>query len=379
MNLAAMSSEPHHGIVVKRCAERREAELYALVLSARGMSSVIFHEAGGYCLTVSSEDAEQATDEITAYNSENHDQSIQGKRLRSTLPNTEFLLSYWAILLFFFAAARNNAFSIDWLAVGSGQTGLIRAGDWWRLVTALFLHESGLHLLSNLAFGTLFLLLLSQVLGPGMTALAVIAGGAAGNALDILVRPASHTVIGASTAIFAGIGLLSALRYKWRPDRHQRRRFRRPRRRRAPAARRIARRPRNASARYGQGHHARHRPRQKWHHRPRRARAMARRCGTAWDAAMASTTRVASRPGPPTRTGFRWRRQERANPLRRSFSSRVPSKSHRIQTPSSGTVGHRPCRQEGPGTFAAGMAAARPDSRSGSLPAPSWMAAQCPA
>ncbi|MCB1376958.1 MAG: rhomboid family intramembrane serine protease [Alphaproteobacteria bacterium] len=215
-----MSSEPHHGIVVKRCAERREAELYALVLSARGMSSVIFHEAGGYCLTVSSEDAEQATDEITAYNSENHDQSIQGKRLRSTLPNTEFLLSYWAILLFFFAAARNNAFSIDWLAVGSGQTGLIRAGDWWRLVTALFLHESGLHLLSNLAFGTLFLLLLSQVLGPGMTALAVIAGGTAGNALDILVRPASHTVIGASTAIFAGIGLLSALRYKWRPDRH---------------------------------------------------------------------------------------------------------------------------------------------------------------
>ena len=205
---------------MKRCAKRREAELYALVLSARGISSVIVHEAGGYCLTVSSEDAEQATDEITAYISENHDQSTPSKRLRSTPPNIEFLLSYWAILLFFFAAARPNAFSIDWLGIGSAQAGLIRAGEVWRLVTALFLHESGLHLLSNLAFGTLFLLLLSQVLGPGVTALAVIAGGAAGNALDILVRPASHTVIGASTAIFAGIGLLSALRYNGRPGRH---------------------------------------------------------------------------------------------------------------------------------------------------------------
>ena len=219
MNSAAMSTEPHRRVVVKRCGERREADLYALVLSARGISSVIFHEAGGYCLSVSSEDAEQATDEITAYNSENLDQSTQGKRLRSTPPNIEFLLSYWAILLFFFAAARNNALSIDWLGIGSPQAGLIRAGQWWRLVTALFLHESGLHLLSNLAFGTLFLLLLSQVLGPGVAALAVIAGGAAGNALDILVRPASHTMIGASTAIFAGIGLLSALRYNWRPGR----------------------------------------------------------------------------------------------------------------------------------------------------------------
>ena len=219
MNLAAMSTEPHRRIVVKRCAERREADLYALVLSARGISSVIFHEAGDYCLAVASEDAERATDEITAYNCENDDQSPPSKRFRSTPPNIEFLLSYWAILLFFFAAARNNALSIDWLGIGSAQAGLIRAGEWWRLITALFLHESGLHLLSNLAFGTLFLLLLSQVLGPGMTALAVIAGGAAGNALDILVRPASHTVIGASTAIFAGVGLLSALRYNWRPGR----------------------------------------------------------------------------------------------------------------------------------------------------------------
>ena len=83
---------------------------------------------------------------------------------------------------------------------------------------------NGTHLLSNLAFGTVFLLLLSQVLGPevlgpGVTSLAVVAAGAAGNALNALVRPEFHTSIGASTAIFAAIGLLAALRQKWQPGR----------------------------------------------------------------------------------------------------------------------------------------------------------------
>jgi membrane associated rhomboid family serine protease len=129
------------------------------------------------------------------------------------------MLAYWAILLFFFAAARTDFLSIDWLEIGSAQAGSIRAGDWWRIVTALFLHQSGTHLLGNLAFGTAFLLLLSQVLGRGVSALAVIAGGAVGNLLDILVRPASHTVIGASTAIFAAVGLLASLQFKSRGDR----------------------------------------------------------------------------------------------------------------------------------------------------------------
>lgn len=212
-----MSAERDHRVVVKRCVEHREAELFALVLSARGISPAIFHEAGSYCLAVSSEDADRAADELAAYSAENQDQSARSKRLISKPPNIEFLLAYWAILLFFFAAARSNAFAIDWLEIGAGQVGLIRAGEWWRLVTALFLHESGLHLLSNLAFGTFFLLFLSQALGPGLAALAAVMGGAAGNALDSLVRPASHTFIGASTAIFTAVGLLSALRYNRQP------------------------------------------------------------------------------------------------------------------------------------------------------------------
>jgi membrane associated rhomboid family serine protease len=205
-------------MVVRRCAERGQAEVYALVLSAKGIEVVIVPDANGFSLLVAPEDADQAEEELTAYDSENRGQPT-GKRVSLAPPNIDILLGYWAVLLFFFAAARHDALSVQWVEIGSAQTGLIRAGEWWRTVTALFLHVSGTHLLSNLAFGTVFLLLLSQVLGPGMTALGVVTAGAAGNALNALVRPAFDTSIGASTAIFAAVGLLAALRQNWRPAR----------------------------------------------------------------------------------------------------------------------------------------------------------------
>ena len=206
-------------VVVRRCAERSQAELYALVLSAKGIESVIVQDADAFSLLIAPEDADQAEEELTAHDSENQGNRPRGNGSVRAPPNIEILLVYWAVLLFFFAAARRDALSVQWLEIGSAQAGSIRAGEWWRTVTALFLHVSGTHLLSNLAFGTVFLLLLSQVLGPGMTSLAVVAAGAAGNALNALVRPEFHTSIGASTAIFAAVGLLAALRQKWRPGR----------------------------------------------------------------------------------------------------------------------------------------------------------------
>jgi membrane associated rhomboid family serine protease len=125
---------------------------------------------------------------------------------------------YWVVLLFFFAAARHEAFSFDWLGQGAAQSGLMLEGEWWRAVTALCLHASGAHLLGNLVFGTVFLMLLSQVTGAGVAALTMITAGAAGNVLSALVQSPAHTSIGASTAIFASLGLLAALRQVRRQD-----------------------------------------------------------------------------------------------------------------------------------------------------------------
>jgi rhomboid protease GluP len=210
------TQEQGEAVVVRRCAERGQAALYALVLSAKGMESVIVQGTDGFSLLVPRDVAGQANEELTAYDLENQGERTQKKRGGRAPPNIEILLAYWAVLLFFFSAARHDALSVPWLEIGAAQVGLIRAGELWRTVTALFLHIDGTHLLSSLAFGTVFLLLLSQALGPGMTALAVVAAGAAGNMLNALVRPTLHTSIGASTAIFAAVGLLAALRQNWR-------------------------------------------------------------------------------------------------------------------------------------------------------------------
>ncbi|MBL8906671.1 MAG: rhomboid family intramembrane serine protease [Rhizobiales bacterium] len=203
-------------ILLRRCAQRQEADVYALVLSAKGIGSTIVADPRGFSLLVEPKDAIQASYELTAYDTEN--QRPPQRRLVQKLapPNLGLLLAYWLALVFFFGASARRTFSVDWLATGAAQTGLIRAGEWWRVVTALFLHGDGAHLLNNLAFGAIFILLLSQVLGPGMTALSVLLAGALGNALNAMVRMPDHNSIGASTAVFGAVGLLAAIRQDWR-------------------------------------------------------------------------------------------------------------------------------------------------------------------
>jgi membrane associated rhomboid family serine protease len=198
-------------VAVRRCTRRSQAEQYALVLTAMGIQSSIAPEGKFNALYVALEDAAKANEELAAYDRENPQQPPEKVWTRPPLPRVEVAMVYWTVLLFFFAAGRHEAFSFDWISAGAAQTGLMLNGQWWRAVTTLCLHESGAHLLGNLVFGTVFLMLLSQVTGAGVAALTMITAGAAGNVLSALMRSPEYTSIGASTAIFAGIGLLAAL------------------------------------------------------------------------------------------------------------------------------------------------------------------------
>ena len=205
-------SENGNLVALRQCAKRSHAEQYALVLSAMGMSSSIAPEGKFITLYEALEDAARADDELTAYDSENRKYVPGRRRGRIAFPRIEMAMIYWAVLLFFFAAARREAFSLNWVGEGAAQAGLMLQGEWWRAVTALCLHVSTEHLLANLVFGTVFLLLLAQVTGAGVAWLSMIVSGAAGNAINALVHSQTHTSIGASTAIFAGIGVLAAFR-----------------------------------------------------------------------------------------------------------------------------------------------------------------------
>lgn len=215
-----MDRNEHDDLVtVRRCANRRQAEKYALVLTAMGVWSLIEPEGKIITVYVAPEDAAKAIGELNAYDSENRKSLPRREGLRPVLLSVEVAMIYWAILLFFFAVSRNHTFSFNWVGEGAAQAGLMLKGEWWRAVTALSLHVSATHLFGNLVFGTIILLLLAQVTGAGVAWLAMIGAGALGNVLNVLVQSPAHTSIGASTAVFAGVGLLAAFQQVWRGNR----------------------------------------------------------------------------------------------------------------------------------------------------------------
>src|SRR5438128_3819215 len=82
---------------------------------------------------------------------------------------------------------------------------LVEQGDWWRLVTAAFLHYGPVHLLLNLVALYWFGSLLEERIGSGRYLLLYLVSGLAGSAGALLLDPLKPTV-GASGAIFGILG-----------------------------------------------------------------------------------------------------------------------------------------------------------------------------
>lgn len=127
--------------------------------------------------------------------------------------------TYVAVLLGVGYLAGNLALGADWFDAGALVAGPTRTGQFWRALTALTLHLDVGHLLSNLGFGVVFGLLAGQLLGPGIAWASVVLAAAAANLGNAFVQPATHASVGASTAVFATLGLLAA--YAWRRRRDE--------------------------------------------------------------------------------------------------------------------------------------------------------------
>ena len=78
-------------------------------------------------------------------------------------------------------------------------------GDWWRLITAAFLHASPIHLLFNMLMLWWFGRSLEALLGPGRFIGLYFASALAGSAGALLLTPNAPTV-GASGAVFGILG-----------------------------------------------------------------------------------------------------------------------------------------------------------------------------
>jgi len=89
---------------------------------------------------------------------------------------------------------------------------MMEGAQWWRAVTALTLHADVVHLVSNLISGLGFAFFVCRFFGAAAGWFLVVLSGLAGNVLNAVVYyPEPHYSIGASTAVFGALGLLTGV------------------------------------------------------------------------------------------------------------------------------------------------------------------------
>ena len=192
---------------LQACADR------ALVLTSFQIPHKLIDDSGTCVLIVPAQFSAKASNELQLYDEENP--PIQAKPVRkiehqNAVPG---LIGYVFVICMVAGMAGYSFFQSNWFVAGRVDGELIRDGEIWRLFTALTLHSGVRHLLGNIVFGVFFGLFAGRLLGSGIAWLAIVLAAASGNALNTLFLDASHRSIGASTAVFAALGLVAG--YVW--------------------------------------------------------------------------------------------------------------------------------------------------------------------
>ena len=107
--------------------------------------------------------------------------------------------------------SENTMVALDF---GALTTDLVLAGEWWRLLTSMFLHFGSSHLASNMVTLFLFGNAVESLLGHGRMLALYLASGLAGNVLWLVLelRETEDTIsAGASGAIFGLVGVYVAM------------------------------------------------------------------------------------------------------------------------------------------------------------------------
>lgn len=121
----------------------------------------------------------------------------------------DWKVSAWGLLLVAaYVASRGSRPELQ--SAGCMDSAAVRAGQWWRVFTAMLLHADVAHLASNVSFGMLFLGLAMGRYGSGLGLLASYLAGAMGNLAGLIFYPVPHFGVGASGMVMGGLGLLAA-------------------------------------------------------------------------------------------------------------------------------------------------------------------------
>jgi len=189
-------------------APPREAERLALVLHALNIPHHLLRAGQRTHILTPPSHADRARRELAQYLVE---APLQAARPTSADRRAGLIAACaWTASL----AAAHFRMPSGWREEGSSLASKVCAGEWWRTITALTLHADIVHLLSNLVFGALFIGLLAAETSVGTALFLTLLGGALGNGANALITDMTHNSIGASTAVFASLGVLVGGRFR---------------------------------------------------------------------------------------------------------------------------------------------------------------------
>jgi rhomboid protease GluP len=183
---------------------------HGLVVLAMGRPYWLVPSDGGYRLLVEPPVLTAAREQLARFDRESVDWPPRPVVEKFSRRKPEFVTPLaWCLVLwevFWAQGARPG-----WTDAGVLDTqAVFDRGEWWRAGTALFLHADVGHLLSNALSGLLVFSAVLTTIGRLRGWLLLVLASVAGNlAVAALNYPGPYQSLGASTAVFAGLGLLT--------------------------------------------------------------------------------------------------------------------------------------------------------------------------
>jgi membrane associated rhomboid family serine protease len=187
-----------------------DADTYRLVLSSTGIFHHVREEGYGWEIRVNDTDYEKAVIAIEQYLKENPELQKAEDPLYYKYQRT--FTGIWVSILLIachVVIAMSGKSDLFIKTYGSSAFHILH-GEFYRSVTSLMLHADPLHLMGNIAGIAIFGTAVCSIMGWGVGWLMILATGIVGNLTNALLYKSGHMSVGASTAIFGAIAMLSA-------------------------------------------------------------------------------------------------------------------------------------------------------------------------
>jgi membrane associated rhomboid family serine protease len=192
---------------IGRYRRLKTARERGLVVAAMELPHWIIRQEGRYVLFVEEEARERASSAVAEFEKEERERPRVPKPEPLEIPKLAVVVTLIAMVLCYRAQTLMPAVFIE---RGVAADEAIHAGEWWRVFTALTLHGSIEHLVSNISLAAFSFAFVLWRFGVGAGLLGTVLGGGLGNLLNAFAHIGkSHHSIGSSTALFASLGLLA--------------------------------------------------------------------------------------------------------------------------------------------------------------------------